>query len=82
VEKFEPKTLKEFIHQQIEKEGINIVQLAKRAGVSKSLIYMVFNGQRTPRADFFELLGKALNVPPTELFDIYLQDKPDKSRQT
>lgn len=56
------------IWQMRNKNGVTLIELSKRTGISKSALNNYENGQRSPTLAQVEIIAKALGCRITELF--------------
>ncbi len=70
-----------WVSQEMEKQGINQSQLAKKGGVSKQVINKLFNGGNGPTANNCSAIAKGLGIPEEEVFTRagLMRPKPEPS---
>lgn len=64
-----------------EKEFLSVDELAKRSGVSRSVIYNIESGKHKPIRRTIRKLAKALGVKPSELEPEEQKPPPQAERQ-
>ncbi len=61
-------TFIEWLDKQREKHGWTRAKLARMAGVSPTIIYLIANGKREPGSLLCNGMAKALNLPREEVY--------------
>ena len=58
----------ENIKREREKQKLNVVGLAEKAGITFQALYKIENGQNAPRVDTIIKLAEALKVSPVQFW--------------
>lgn len=61
--------------------GLTVEDVARLMSMSQAHAYNIFQGKRMPSLVYAAQLARALNVPPEELLDAVLQDRPTRPQQ-
>jgi putative transcriptional regulator len=68
--------MENYFEKYLEKNQISITELAKRTGISQSLLSMIKNGQRYPSFSIADRIAHYFDVPVEDIFPRYQRRSP------